>query len=193
MDLAFKKQQTQNKIHPKKFALYAGCASIMMMFGGFTSAFIVRQAQGNWLEFPLPDMFFYSTAIIILSSITLQLSYRSYLKEKVSMYKGLLLLTLILGLSFVVMQYQAWLAMYDMGVELTRNPSGDFVYLISAVHAAHVIGGIAVLIVALAHAYLLKYKKTVQRKLRFELSLTYWHFVDLLWVYLLVFLLLNQS
>ena len=193
MNLAVERQQTRNKIHPKKFALYAACASIVMMFGGFTSAYIVRQAQGNWLEFRLPDMIFYSTALILFSSVTLQLSYRSFLKGNVSMYRNLLVVTLLAGFGFIFMQYQGWLAMYDIGVELTRNPSGDFVYVISAVHAAHVIGGIAVLIVALAHAYLLKYKKTVQRKLRFELTMTYWHFVGLLWVYLLVFLLLNQS
>ena len=83
--------------------------------------------------------------------------------------------------------------MFSIGVELTRNPSGDFVYVISAVHALHVIGGIAVLLVAVAHAFKLEYKKTKQRKLRFQLTYTYWHFVDILWVYLLVFLLLNQS
>ncbi|MEZ5038538.1 MAG: cytochrome c oxidase subunit 3 [Saprospiraceae bacterium] len=187
MEVTVGRQYTRNKIHPKKFALAVACASIMMMFAAFTSAYIVRQAAGNWLEFRLPSLFMVSTAVILLSSLTLHLAYRSFLKEKELAYKGLLLISLVLGLSFVVLQYQGWLSMMEMGVPLKTNPSGDFIYVISGVHAAHVLGGIAALIIAIMHAFVLKFKVTPARKLRFEMTFIYWHFVGFLWLYLMVF------
>ena len=182
-----KRQYTRNKIHPKKFALAVACGSILMMFSAFTSAYIVRQAAGNWLEFQLPSLFFISTGIILLSSITLHFSYRSFLRGNAQLYKTLLVVTLMLGLGFVVTQYQGWLSMMEMGVPLKTNPSGDFIYVISGVHAAHVLGGITALIIALMHAFILPYKVTAARKLRFELTFIYWHFVGFLWLYLIVF------
>ncbi len=182
-----------NKIHPQKFAMLLGCASMTMMFMGFTSAFIVRQAGGNWLEFLLPNMFFYSTGAIVLSSITIHIAYRAFKKGITSVYRSFLVLSFLLGLAFVVMQYFAWQEMGEMGVFMDTNPSGSFVYVISGVHAAHVLGGIGVLTVALVHAFALKHKVTEKRKLRFELSLIYWHFVDVLWLYILLFFILQQS
>ena len=182
----------RNKIHPKKFALWAACASIVMMFTAFTSAYIVRQAAGNWLEFKLPSIFLASTIIIIISSIMLQLAYRAFLNQKTSTYRSFLTISTVLGLVFIALQYQGWLDMQAIGVELVGNPSGSFIYVISGVHAAHVIGGLAALAVALLHAFSLPHKVTPARKLRFELTLTYWHFVDALWVYLFVFFILNH-
>lgn len=189
MNVAVENKFTRrNKIHPKKFALIAGCASIVMMFTAFTSAYIVRQAAGNWLEFSLPAMFTYSTVVIILSSIALQGSYYSFRKGNPLLYKSLLMAALGLGFTFVVMQYLGWQEMAEvLGISMGRNPSGDFIYVISGVHAAHVLGGIAVLLVAIIQAFALKYKVTEKRKLRFEMSLIYWHFVGALWIYLILF------
>lgn len=182
-----KTQQGRNKIHSKKFALIIACASIVMMFMAFTSAYIVRRAAGNWLEFRLPTIFFINTAVILLSSVTLQASYYFFKNGKELLYKGLMILSFLLGVLFLILQYQGWLDMQAIGVELTGNPSGSFVYVISGVHAAHILGGLAALTVALVQAFSLRYKVTPRRKLRFELTLIYWHFVDFLWVYLLVF------
>ena len=182
----------RNKIHPWKFALWIGCASITMMFAAWTSAYVVRHAAGNWLEFRLPNIFFYNSLVLLLSSVTLQFSYISFKKENEKMYKGLLILTAILGLLFVGLQYEGWNQLKNIGVPLTKNPSGDFIYVFSGFHAAHVLGGIAVLAVALTHAFALKFKPTPKRKLRFELTLTYWHFVDLLWVYLITFFVIQS-
>ena len=182
----------RNKIHPWKFALWLGCGSITMMFAAWTSAYVVRQAAGNWLEFKLPNVFFASTFVILLSSLTMQASYSAFKKEQEKPYKILLVLTALLGIAFVCLQYTGWLAMKEIGVPLRTNPSGDFVFVFTSFHAAHVLGGIGVLAVALTHAFALKFKPTAKRKLRFELSLTYWHFVDLLWIYLLGFLLLQS-
>ncbi|MEM1218669.1 MAG: cytochrome c oxidase subunit 3 [Bacteroidota bacterium] len=183
----------RSKIHPKKFALWIACASMMMLFAAFTSAYVVRQAAGNWLEFQLPSLFFYSTVVILLSSLTLHGSYFSFKQGNVGLYRGLLILSLILGLGFVVLQYMGWNQLNAIGVPLDGNPAGSFVYVISGVHAAHVLGGIAAISLALLHAFILPYKVTERRKLRFELTLTYWHFVDFLWVYLLGFFLLTGS
>ncbi|MCB0596088.1 MAG: cytochrome c oxidase subunit 3 [Lewinellaceae bacterium] len=177
----------RSKIHPKKFALLTACASMMMMFAAFTSAYIVRQAAGNWLEFRLPDLFYLNTGVILLSSLSLQSSYAAFKRGNTRIYRLLLVASLILGLAFVALQYQGWQAMAAIGVELTTNPSGSFVYAISGVHAAHVLGGIAALILAILHAFILRHRVTPVRKLRFELTLIYWHFVDFLWVYLLLF------
>lgn len=176
-------------IHPPLFALWAAMASIVMMFGSLTSAYIVRQAAGNWLEFRMPDIFFYSTIIILVSSVTLHASYWAFCNGKKNVYRLLLPVTLLLGIAFVVMQYQGWNALYAIGVALDGNPGGSFFYLISGVHAAHVVGGIFALTVAFLHAYTLPFSYSEKRKRRFQLVLHYWHFVDILWVYLFLFLL----
>jgi cytochrome c oxidase subunit 3 len=181
----------RNTIHPLKFTLWVGIGAIIMMFAAFTSAFIVRRSAGNWYEFKLPDIFFVNTAVILLSSFTLHWSYTAFKKGQESLYKTLLVVTAALGLAFVVLQYKGWEAMNAIGATFTINPSSSFIYLISGVHAAHVLGGVAALIVAMVHAFVLPFKPTQRRRLRFELVVQYWHFVDILWVYLVIFFALN--
>lgn len=175
----------------QKFAMWLAIAGITMMFMALTSAYIVRKASGNWLEFTLPSMFFISTGIIMLSSATLHISYKSFLNRNAKAYRFFLLMTFVLGLLFVVTQYLGWKDMEEMGVYLTGNPSGSFVYAISGFHVAHVLGGMAALSVALIHAFFLKFKVTKKRKTRFQLVTHYWHFVDILWIYLLVFFMMQ--
>jgi len=189
---AVNEQRSRNKIHPQIFGLLAACASMTMMFLGFMSAYVVREAAGNWYEFPLPNMFFVSAGVILLSSITLHASYRSFLNKNESAYKGLMILAAILGVAFLVLQYMGWLQMMEMDLQLTTNPSTSFIYVISFVHAAHVVAGLGVLVVALVHAFALPMRVTEKRKLRFELSLIFWHFVDFLWIFLLIFFTLSK-
>lgn len=177
----------RSRIHPHQFALWVACASIVMFFSALTSAYIVRQGAGNWLEFRLPDLFYINTAVILVSSVTLQASYLNFKKGRKEAYRGLLLATFMLGIAFLVLQYMAWQSMAGIGVMLDGNPSGSFIYLISGVHAAHVLGGVAALVMAIIHAFSLPYKATQRRKVRFALVLTYWHFVGFLWLYLLGF------
>lgn len=186
------REYRSSNIHPLKFALWVGIATIIMMFGAFTSAYIVRRAAGNWYEFKLPDIFWVSTIVIVASSLTLHASYRAFVSGMERRYKSLLVVTLVLGLFFVVLQYLGWKAMTAMGATFTINPSSSFVYVISGVHAAHVLGGVTALIMALIHAFALPYKPTPRRRLRFELVVHYWHFVDILWVYLFVFFLVQS-
>jgi len=187
-----RQRESLYKFKTNKFSLYIALGSIVMMFTAFTSAYIVRQSAGNWLEFPLPDLFFVSTAVIVLSSITLHMSYHFFKQSKEQLYKFLLILSAALGVAFVFTQYYAWMEMFQMGIDLKRNPSGAFVYVISGAHAAHVLGGIATFLVALIHAFFLPFKVTEKRKNRFQLVLIYWHFVDFLWIYLLLFFSLQR-
>lgn len=185
-------EYNQNQIHPHKLALWVAIGGIIMMFGAFTSAYVVRRAAGNWFEFKLPDLFFINTAVIILSSVTIQWAYESFKKGLEKRYKLLLVTTLVLGLLFVVLQYKGWEAMNAIGATFTVNPSSSFIYVISGLHAAHVLGGIAALLVALVHAYYLPFKPTARRRLRFQLVVQYWHFVDILWVYLITFFVVQS-
>ncbi|HQW55241.1 MAG TPA: cytochrome c oxidase subunit 3 [Saprospiraceae bacterium] len=179
-------------VHPLKFALWTGIGSIIMMFIALTSAYIVRQAAGNWLEFKLPSIFMLSTFTILLSSVTLQMAYSAFRKGQESSYKLLLLSTLALGMIFILFQYQGWLQMRATGIELSGNPSGSFVYILSGLHVAHVIGGLGVLSLACYHAFTLPYKVTKRRLLRLQLTSQYWHFVDILWIYLFIFFMIQH-
>jgi cytochrome c oxidase subunit 3 len=189
---ALRQEYNQSKIHPHKLALWVAIGSIIRMFGAFTSAYVVRRAAGNWLEFRLPDVFMVSTVIILLSSVTIHLAYSGFKQGKEQQYKGMLIATFVLGLAFVMMQYVGWEALNNMGATFTVNPSSSFIYVISGLHAAHVLGGIGALTVALTHAFILPFKPTLRRKQRFDLVVHYWHFVDILWVYLMVFFMLQS-
>lgn len=179
-------------IHPLKFALYLGIVSIIMAFAAFSSAYIVRQAAGNWLEFRLPDMFYVSTAVILLSSVCLRLTSRAFDRENAGSYRTFMVVTFFLGITFLITQYLGWMEMYHSGIDLKGNPSGSFVYIMSIVHAFHVLGGIVVLGIALYHAFNLPFERTSERRLRLDLTGIYWHFVDILWVYLLLFFILQR-
>lgn len=185
-------EYNRSKNFPQKLALWVGIGSIIMMFAAFTSAYVVRRASGNWLEFKLPDIFFVNTVVLVLSSVTLHSAYTAFKKSNEKWYKGLLIATFVLGILFVVLQYKGWQAMSAIGATFTVNPSSSFIYVISGLHAAHVLGGIAALIVAMVHAFVLPFKPTIRRKQRFELVCQYWHFVDVLWVYLIGFFMLQS-
>lgn len=179
-------------IHPQKFALWAALGSIAMMFAALTSAYVVRKGAGNWLEYQVPSIFFVSTVILLISSGTLHRSYIAFKSGNESMYKSMLAITFTLGILFVILQYIGWKQLAALGVQINGNPSGSFFYVISGLHVAHVLGGIAALSVAMIHAFSLIFKVTEKRKNRFELVCHYWHFVDILWIYLLLFMIVQQ-
>lgn len=179
---------SRSKIHPQKFALYISFGSILMMFAGFTSAYVVKQSGGNWLEFELPTLFYYNALVVVASSITLHLGFRAFMSNAVTRYRLMVILTFILGLTFVFIQYQAWMEMMKvLEIYLQTNASGGFIYVITGVHVAHVLGGISALSVLMTYALTQKHRTTPTRKLRYELIAHYWHFVGFLWLYLLAF------
>ena len=128
-------QKKRSRIHPHKYALWVACASIVMMFAALTSAYVVRRAGGNWLEFGLPDVFYWNTGVIILSSVLLHISFNAYTKQRTSLFRSALTGAVILGVAFVVLQYVGWETLVAKGIELKTNPSSSFLYVISGLHA----------------------------------------------------------
>jgi cytochrome c oxidase subunit 3 len=173
-----------------KALLWVGIASIVMLFAGFTSAYIVRQSEGNWLQFDLPNAFYVSTALIILSSLTMVwASFAAKRNDQKGLFTGLVV-TFILGIGFIYSQFTGYDQLVDMGIYVfgsKSNPAGSFVYIISIVHIAHLVGGLIALAFTTFQAWRGKYDS--ENKLGVELCATYWHFIDVLWVYLFLFLL----
>jgi len=170
--------------------LWVGILSIVMMFAGLTSAYVVRADNGNWLLFELPSAFYLSTAVIVTSSITLFFAFQM---AKKSNQKGIILgvlATFILGLLFSYFQYAGWSELYSKQIVFggkSSNASGSFLYLITFLHLLHLFAGLISLLVTLKNA--IKGKYNAQNTLGLELCSIYWHFLDILWVYLFLFLL----
>jgi cytochrome c oxidase subunit III len=177
--------QQDNKVHPHKFVLWVAIASIIMMFAGLTSAYIVKSGQANWQDVKLPNTFWYSTAVLLISSITIQVAYRSIKQREMAKYRSLLIVTLVLGIAFVVLQSIGFSWLWAHGVHFDGAGAGQFLYILFGLHALHVVGGIIALIIIILKQYTGKTRSynTVQA----EVMSTYWHFVDFLWLYLLIF------
>ncbi|MBK8955529.1 MAG: cytochrome c oxidase subunit 3 [Saprospiraceae bacterium] len=166
-------------------------ASIIMMFAALTSAYIVRKAAGNWYEFKLPVQFFISTICLLISSFFIERSYRGLKSGTPQTYKTGILLSCIFGIAFLVFQVVAWKALVAQGITLDLNVSGSFLYAMSGLHALHVAGGIAALIVSALVAFSFPFEMSTNRIFKLDLVRQYWHFVDLVWIYLLIFLILQ--
>lgn len=181
-------KQEKKTIHPLKFIMWAGCASIVMMFAGLSSAYIVKRNQANWLTFDIPVIFYYSTAVIMLSSLTIMFSRKAFINREMKHYKSWLFATTILGFAFVLLQYLGFEQLWASGITLTRNVSFSFLYIIVGLHAVHVLGGVVALIIMYLKSSSRRRKN--YNRIYIDLMNIYWHFVDLLWIYLLCFLLL---
>src|SRR6185312_6923253 len=177
-------KQEKTRIHPHKFTLWIALASIVMMFGGFTSAYIVKRNLSNWITFNLPQIFWYSTAVIVISSITIIISRNYFRQREMKQYRLWLAVTLLLGIAFVFMQYIGFTQLWKSGVTLTKNVSFSFLYIIVGLHALHVLGGIIALIIVLIRTFSVRIKN--YNIVPVDLMNTYWHFVDLLWIYLFI-------
>ena len=180
--------EQKKRIHPHKFTLWVGMASIIMMFAGFTSAYIIKREQGNWVNFDLPRVFWYSTAVIIISSITLWLAQKAFKSREMPKYRNLVVATLVLGVLFITLQIVGFRQLWVNGITWKTNVSFSFLYVIVGIHALHVLGGVVALLVMFAKAFSSRVKN--YNIVPVEVISTYWHFVDLLWIYLLVFLIM---
>jgi cytochrome c oxidase subunit 3 len=177
-------------MHPKKFAMWLFIVSVFMVFAALSSAYIVRQAGGNWLIFELPDIFWVTTGIILLSSGTMHWAYISAKRDNLEMVKVATGITSVLGVAFLVGQFMGWADLVRNSVHLVGNPSGSFVYVLSGLHGLHIVAGVIFLLIVLAST--LKYNVHSKSMTKMEMCATFWHFLDVLWLYLFVFLLLNR-
>ena len=177
-------------MHPKKFALWLFMVTVVMIFAAMTSAYIVRQSEGNWLEYDLPQIFWLTSGIVILSSAFLQFGYASAKKDNLTGLKIGLTGAVILGILFLVGQWYSWVALVDEEVFFVGNPSGSFLYVFTGLHALHLISGVIFLIIVLISSF--RYQIHSKAMVRMEMATTYWHFLGGLWLYLFMFLLLNH-
>lgn len=184
-------QKEEYTIQPQKFVLWLIIVASIMLFAGFTSAYIVRRGDGNWEVFNLPTFFAINIGIALLASVTMQLSYRAAKKDEVKSLNIWLAATLILGTLFLLGQYIGWKELTANNVFFAfSNPSNSFVYVISGVHFAHVIAGVIFILVTYIKALQLKIHKT--NLLLINMCTTFWHFLAAMWVYLYLFMLLNR-
>jgi cytochrome c oxidase subunit 3 len=179
--------QQKKRMHPHNLTLWVAIGSIVMMFAGLTSAFIVKSNQAGWQTVNVPQVFWASTAIMLVSSLTLQMALRSFKQREMSKYRLLIGITLLLGISFVVLQWLGFQDLWQQKITFRGAGAGQFLYVIFGLHALHVLGGIIALIIMFFKAFVGKTK--LYGSVPVEVMVTYWHFVDLLWIYLLVFFL----
>ena len=180
-----KVNEQRKKIHPHKFTLWVALGSIVMMFAGLTSAYIVKRDQPNWTTFSIPRASWYSTATILISSVTIQMALKAFKEREMMRYRNLVTLTAFLGVAFVALQYLGFKSIWNSGITLRGSGGGQFLYIIAGLHAAHVLGGIAALVIMFIKAFASKVRR--YNSIPIELMTTYWHFVDLLWIYLFIF------
>ncbi|PIB27316.1 heme-copper oxidase subunit III [Maribacter sp. 4G9] len=189
MDLT-KGTEKEKRDRSKKMILWFGMVSLLMGFAGWTSAYIVSSSREDWVSsLALPTSFYISTVIIITSSITYILAKKAVKEGNDKMGATWLLVTLALGIAFILMQFNGFSQMVARGYYFTGPTSTiklSYVFLIAMVHIVHVVAGLISLLVVLYNQYKGKYTK--DEYLGISLGATFWHFLDLLWVYLLLFM-----
>ena len=185
-------QEANSNYKAKKFIIWLFVVSSTIMFAGWTSYYIVfaaSKSKGHGLV--LPDMFLYSTAVLLISSICLFLSARAFRNGQVSTQKTFLWATLLLGVVFGYLQVEAWVSLYQSGAFLVNNNAAiSLIYIVSGIHLLHIFAGLLLILSTLLGTY----EKISSERLQFrmEVSSIFWHFIDILWIYLYVFLLLNS-
>jgi len=185
---------------PFRFMVWLGIASSVMIFTIMLVAYIVRRAGPGWTDVKLPTVFLISTGAIMLSSLTLKNANTAFRHERFKSYRSNMGSTLMLGILFMVLQAWGWRQMLTAGVGLAGNPSGSFVYVISGVHLLHILVGLILLGIILTEALRRRpyvdsfvYSVNPPNLLKLKLITLYWHFVDILWLGLFIFLLIHHG
>jgi cytochrome c oxidase subunit III len=175
---------------PSRTGVWVGLAAITMTVAAFTSALLVRQgAASDWQHFTLPSILYVNTLLLLASSVTLEIARRRIAafmadtSRRAAVPAGWLYATLLFGVLFVTGQYEAWLQLRSQGLFLPTNPSSSFFYVFTAVHGLHVLGGLGGLIAVIG-----KFKKKVLQRSTLDATSHYWHFMGMLWLYLLLIL-----
>ncbi len=186
------KMETDFNAKPKKFVLWLFVVSSTIMFGGWTSYYIVFSAsKGKGHGLVLPDVFIYSTAVLVASSICLFLASSALNSGKTSGQKLFLWATFALGCVFAYLQFDAWSVLFQTGAAMVNNNAAiSMIYIVSGFHLLHIFAGLCIVLNALIGAY--REMPLAKRKYRMEIAAIFWHFIDILWIYLYVFLLLNS-
>lgn len=168
--------------------LWVSMISMTMMFAGLTSAYVVSRKRGDWVSFDLPPAFYTSTILIILSSITFMLAKYFIKRDNQKQTTLFLVITLLLGIGFVFFQFEGFNELFNAGFVFAGEHStvkSSFIYGITLAHLAHIFAGLIVLVVVLYNQLTNKY--SASNYLGLELGAIFWHFVDILWIYLFLF------
>ncbi|MDX1905214.1 MAG: cytochrome oxidase subunit III [Thermonemataceae bacterium] len=198
MESFYEEPEQVFSMNPKKFMMWLFIVSITMIFASLTSAYIFKQSDTRWLTFDLPDVLGYSSLIIVLSSVFMQAGFFYAKKNDIAKLKLTLTFTLVLGIIFLLLQWEGWVKLVQMGVffggvDKTGQPvnvSGSFVYVLMGVHAFHLITGLIFLVLVVVAAF--RYQVHSKSMVRMEMATIYWHFLGGLWIYLYFFMLLNR-
>jgi len=174
-----------------RIGVWVGLASIAMMFTALSSAYIVRAGTSNdWYPLAVPRVLFFSTALILISSTTLEVARRKLKAEVLSGHSRWLMITALLGLAFLVAQVIAWRQLARQGIYVASNPHSSFFYLLTAAHGLHLLGGLVALLYLIFRTRHVLGVAAVDAKRRAVADAVsiYWHFMDVLWIYLFVLL-----
>ena len=186
-------------IHPSYILLFLLIAGISSLFLGFSGAYLYNRIQQGIPPVKLPSLFYFNTLLLVGSSFTLKWAKKSYLNDDTKNYKGALIITLILTLCFLVFQIFAWMQLQSSDIFVNYNNMASYMYLISGLHFLHVVVGIPFLVLFVVNAVrkmkspvsVLIYFSDLKKKRRLNLFNIYWHYLDGLWIYLVLFFLIN--
>jgi len=180
------RDRKESSVNPGKFIVWLFIATIVMLFAALTSAYLVKQGEGNWLHFNIPDIFWITSAIIVTSSVTMHMAYVSAKRDNMDGIKIFLSLTMLLGLAFLAGQYYSWSELVNQDVFFVGNPAVSFIYVLTGLHGLHLISGMVFIAIVLYSAF--KFRIHSKNLSKIEMSVTYWHFLGGLWLYLFFFL-----
>lgn len=184
----------RNTRQPSPNRYYTGIAigivSILMFFMALASAFLVRKGtSGDWVAVHIPPLLWFNTAVLLLSSATLEVARKRLAKEDSAGFKKFWLITTALGVLFLIGQVAAWRQLNGQGIYLATNPASSFFYIFTGAHALHLIGGVAALLYVAGRNF---DAAQVTRSVAAEVTSYYWHFMDALWLFLLALLYLGK-
>lgn len=196
MQVAVKNDNYYSRINPKKFMLWMGIISSIMMFAALTSAYLVKRPAdpSTWTLFRMPGVFGMSSIMVVLSSVALQVAWFFRKKENQAPLRGMMIVSLITALAFAFCQYTGWQQLQEIGIRLGGSSNGAFLMVIAGLHLLHLVGGLLIMLVIFvkylrpqAQVQKLIDEVNPERFLGLELLLTYWHFLGALWLYLYFF------
>ena len=180
--------------------VWLGIAGSVMLFTVLLAAYIIRSSGPNWANVKLPNVFLVSTIAIAVSSLTLNNANRAFRQERFDTYRTYMTTTLVLGTIFILLQGWGWRQMVLAGVSMQGNPAAGFVYMISGLHLLHILIGLIYLVIVLVEAWRRRpyidsfvYSVNPPNQLKIRLVTLYWHFVDILWLGLFIFLLAHHG
>ena len=185
--------------HPFNVLLTLTLISLGALFLTLTISFVYSRIQSELPPIKLPSLFIFNTLVLLGSSATMLWAKRSYLKDDTKSYQNALLTTIIISVIFMILQFVAWRQLFAQDIFINSNVSASYLYVISGLHFAHIIGGLPFLIIFLVKAYkkmkepvsVLVYFSDPEKRLKLRLLTIYWHFLDALWIYLVLFFWIN--